>query len=140
MHGQLSDGAALGGVWSAPTVRAIVTAFAEKDPDPAASFRTTKPSLADALAVVDANGPATWCSNPYLELGAHNAKTNCIGCHQHGGTDATTQAILATPALFPDNSRAKVRKNFPTDYVFTTSAGLELASSMRDTMMGLTPP
>ena len=43
-------------------------------------------------------GAPTWCSNPYLELGAGNAATNCIGCHQHGGTALLPEEILAASA------------------------------------------
>ncbi len=28
---------------------------------------------------------SNWCSNPYLEIGPSNQKTNCAGCHQHAG-------------------------------------------------------
>lgn len=28
---------------------------------------------------------SAWCSNPYLEPGHQNQKTNCVGCHQHAG-------------------------------------------------------
>jgi hypothetical protein len=78
------------------------------------------------LEALRTNGGA--CSNPYLEVAPGSAATNCIGCHQHGGTAADTQSILAQ---FPDNSRSKVRANFPTDYAFTPAAGLELAASFR---------
>jgi hypothetical protein len=75
------------------------------------------------------------CSNPYLELGAGNGNTNCIGCHQHGGTAETTQTILAKPT----DSKKKVRSTFPTDYAFTTSAGLDLAAQMRARAFAMTP-
>ena len=38
------------------------------------------------VAGAEANVGASWCSNPYLEGGAQNHKTNCIGCHQHAGS------------------------------------------------------
>ncbi len=60
-------------------------------------------------------GP-TWCSNPYLERGAGNARTNCIGCHQHGGTSLLPETIIGDEARFPNNGRSEVRANFPTDY------------------------
>ena len=60
--------------------------YVERDPDPRGGFGGT---LGDALAAVHGGaGAPTWCSNPYLELGPGNAATNCIGCHQHGGTRA----------------------------------------------------
>lgn len=114
--------AALGGPWRNYKM-CVVTAFDEKDP----------------RARVDANDPASWCSNPYLELGSRAAKTNCIGCHQHGGTPETSESILASPDRFPNGARAKVRQNFPSDYAFTTSAGLDLTARFRATIDALTP-
>jgi hypothetical protein len=57
---------------------------------------------------------ASWCSNPYLEKGAGNAQTNCIGCHQHAGTTLTPEQILQ----FDDHGRREQRANFPTDYSY----------------------
>jgi hypothetical protein len=81
------------------------------------------------LTALRANGGA--CSNPYLEVAPGSAATNCIGCHQHGGTAETSESILANPAKFPQNSRSKVRNNFPTDYAFTPATGLEFAAAFR---------
>lgn len=100
----------------------VVTAYEEKD----------------MAARAQAGEPASWCSNPYLETGAHAATTSCIGCHQHGGTPETTDSILSSPLRFPSNGRAKVRKNFPTDYAYTTSAGLDLAAEIRSRIDALT--
>ncbi len=116
----------------------VVTAFAEKDKAPGESFAAKHPSLADALAAT-ADGPATWCSNPYLETAERAAKTNCIGCHQSGGTRETTETILASTTKFPDFGRKKVRSDFPADYAFTTEGGLELAAEMRARAESLTP-
>jgi hypothetical protein len=55
-----------------------------------------------------------WCSNPYLEKGAGNARTNCIGCHQQAGSTLKPEDILA----MPDNGRGEARANFPTDYLW----------------------
>ena len=65
-------------------------------------------------------GTPTWCSNPYLELGAGNAATNCIGCHQHGGTALHAEAILATQ---PHYGTTRVRNNFFTDYPWAITGG-----------------
>ncbi len=118
----------------------VTTAYEEGDPDPGASFAAEHPSLAAALAAAAAEGPATWCSNPYLEVAERAAKTNCVGCHQHGGTNETNATILADPVAFPDNSRTKLRENFPVDYAFTTHGGLDLAAEMRARIESLTPP
>ncbi|MFO0736265.1 MAG: hypothetical protein U0270_10305 [Labilithrix sp.] len=85
----------------------VVTDFEEKDPDPRGGFDG---SLGDALAAV--HGPSTWTSNPFLEKGAHNAQTNCIGCHQHAGDPKVLDAVLD----FPEAGRSLVRQSFPADY------------------------
>jgi hypothetical protein len=97
-------------------------------------------SLAKALDATRAFGARTWCSNPYLEEGPGNAKTNCIGCHQHAGTDLMTETIIQGPTAFPDGARAKVRSNFPADYTFVTSTGLDLADQLKAKSDQLTPP
>ncbi|MGE0395853.1 MAG: PPC domain-containing protein [Kofleriaceae bacterium] len=96
----------------------VATQYLEGDPDPRGGFSGT---LGDALAVVNrgTNEPS-WCSNPYLELGPGNAATNCIGCHQHGGTDLTAEAILADQPHF---GVTRVRNNFFTDYLWAVKGG-----------------
>jgi hypothetical protein len=113
----------------------VVTDFAEQDPDPAGGFGRTAPSLGAALAAVHggAGGP-TLCSNPYIELGPGVARTNCIGCHQHGGTGADPHRIVSDPVAFPANGRARVRVNFPTDYSWTFDRGDGLATLLQDTI------
>ncbi|HEU4537248.1 MAG TPA: hypothetical protein VFS00_24175, partial [Polyangiaceae bacterium] len=118
----------------------VSTAYEEHDPAPGAAFAEGHPSLAAALSAAAAAGPATWCSNPYLETAELAAKTNCVGCHQHGGTSETTGTILGNPVAFPDASRAKVRENFPADYAFAMHGGLDLAAEMRARIEALTPP
>ncbi|MBX3234411.1 MAG: hypothetical protein KIT84_13305 [Labilithrix sp.] len=127
--------ASLGGVW-ANYKMCVVTAYDEKDKLPGGGFPKT---LADALDATNESGPATWCSNPYLETMEHGAKTNCIGCHQHGGTRETSETLIANPDLFPDNTRKRVRRDFPVDYTFTTEGGLELASEMRNRVEAISP-
>jgi hypothetical protein len=96
----------------------VTTAYVEGDPDPRGGAGG---SLGDALAAVHTGaGTPTWCSNPYLELGKGNAGTNCIGCHQHGGTALTPEAILAT---LPHNGSTRVRNNFFTDYLWAIKGG-----------------
>lgn len=96
----------LGAPWSHYKM-CVVTDFEEKDPDPRGGFEG---SLGDALAAV--HGQSTWCSNPFIEKGAHNARTNCIGCHQHAGDVKVHDAILD----FPEAGRALARQSFPADY------------------------
>lgn len=110
-----------------------VTDYVEGDADPAARFGEA-PTLAAALTAA-ANVPAgpSWCSNPYIEHGRGNARTNCIGCHQHGGSlvgpdidqdgklDAfPLERVIDSEQLFPLNGRARVRDVFPTDYLWST--------------------
>ncbi len=111
---------ALGGPWKNYKM-CVVTSYDEGDPDPRGGFAG---SLGDALAAVDSGvGGPTWCSNPYLEKGANNAQTNCIGCHQHAGMlSLSTSAILADPSTFPQSGRTKLRTAFPSDYMWSFNA------------------
>jgi mono/diheme cytochrome c family protein len=112
----------LGGPWKNYKM-AVVTAYEEKDPDPRGGFTG---SLGDALAATyQGVGKPTWTSNQYIERGAHNAQTNCIGCHQHAGTTLSSESILADQTTFPEAGRTKVRKNFPTDYMFAAMSAPE---------------
>ncbi|MBX3222062.1 MAG: hypothetical protein KF795_16210 [Labilithrix sp.] len=114
--------AKLGGPWKNYKM-CVVTAYEENDPDPTGGFPTGPGSLGDALAAVHGGvGAPSWCSNQHIERGAKNAQTNCIGCHQHAGTDLRSETVLADPVRFPEAGRTKVRKNFPADYLFAASA------------------
>jgi len=108
--------AALPGPWRNYKM-CVTSAYLEGDPDPRGGAAG---SLGDALAAVSHEGAPSWCSNPYLELGAGNAATNCIGCHQHGGTELTPEAILATE---PHHGATRVRNNFFTDYLWAIKGG-----------------
>lgn len=110
-----------------------VVSFAESDPDPAGSS-ARHPSLAAALAATDEGvGGPTWCSNPYLEAGAGNAATNCIGCHQHAGTQLRPEDILGSAEEFPEFGRTQVRQTFPADYVFAPTQGDDLGAMFEET-------
>ncbi len=87
--------AALPGPWRNYKM-CVSTSYIEGDPDPRGGFGG---SLGDALAAVHRGvGAPSWCSNPYLEQGTGNAGTNCIGCHQHGGTTLTPGRDPRRPA------------------------------------------
>ena len=114
----------------------VADGYSEEDADPAAGFADT-PSLAAALRAVSGGaGAPSWCSNPYVEHGRGNARTNCIGCHQHGGSTVAGDGdgdgdgdgvldlldpadIFADERHFPDNGRRRVRDLFPADYLYS---------------------
>ena len=120
--------ASLTGPWANYKMCAV-TAFEEQDLDPSGGFSQTHPSLGEALAAVYA-GPGTpsWCSNPYVEQGHGNADSNCIGCHQHGGTKLRSEDILALPS----GGNSLLRNNFPTDYSWAVTQGDTLAQVFSD--------
>jgi hypothetical protein len=108
----------------------VVSDYREQDPSPEAEL--TEPTLRNAVAMVhERMKPHTWCSNPYIEQGLGNARTNCIGCHQHAGTGVLSENVYlddpedpengARRRLFPDGGRAKIRKNFPGEYMWSFS-------------------
>lgn len=113
----------------------VSVAFDEGARDPAAGIADA--GLAGALAAMHED--ASWSSNPMIELGEGNARTNCVGCHQHGGTGLTSEAILADDARFPDFGRAQVRNNFPTDYTWQVLSGDRLGRLMADEVEYWTP-
>ncbi len=112
----------LGGPWSHYKMN-VAVAYEERASDPGAGL---PPTLAAALrAGSPGSGAPSWASNPYLERGAKNAQTNCIGCHQHAGDPGlSSEAVLADPSL-PASGRTKVRSNFPADYVWSFDFGGE---------------
>jgi hypothetical protein len=109
--------AALPGPWKNYKM-CVSSSYVELDEDP----RGGQPgSLGDALAAVHGGvGEPTWCSNPYLEEGKGNAATNCIGCHQHGGTSLKPELILSDQAHHGDT---RTRNNFFTDYLWVIKGG-----------------
>ncbi|MCC7535260.1 MAG: cytochrome c [Deltaproteobacteria bacterium] len=123
--------ASLDGVWAHYKMCAA-TAYDEGDPDPAARFEDM-PTLAEALRASGATtGAPSWCSNPYVEHGRGNARTNCIGCHQHGGASVAhdldadgrldvldLERLIDDEAHFPDNGRRRIRDVFPADYLWS---------------------
>lgn len=117
---------AIEGPWSNYKM-CVATMFNEGDPAPGGDYEESAPDLAKALAsVYQGVGQPSWCSNPYLEEGVHNMATNCIGCHQHGGTTLLSEEIIGTPSLYPQNGRTQVRNNFPQDYSWVISRGERL--------------
>jgi hypothetical protein len=102
-------------------------------PEPDSDFGSDRPAgiggpwrhykMCVATDFAEADGTPSWCSNPYLEAGDGNAATNCIGCHQHGGTALTPEAILGDARAFPHHGTTRVRNNFATDYLWAVMGG-----------------
>lgn len=123
---------ALPGPWSNYKM-CVATMFDERDPRPDGGFGDTAPTLAAALSAVHGGvGSPSWCSNPYLEAGPGNADTNCIGCHQHGGSGLGVDAILGDERSFPAHGRTLIRNNFPHDYTFAVDEGHRLGRNFLD--------
>lgn len=85
--------------------------------------------LCAVSAFGEGDGSPSWCSNPYIEEGHGNASSNCIGCHQHGGTDMESQTILDD---FPEYGRTAIRNNFPSDYSWALGQGDHLLRQLAD--------
>ncbi len=129
--------AALPGPWRHYKM-AVATSFRDQDLDPAGG--ALAPTLAAALAQVYPAGRASWASNPYIELGHGNGLTNCIGCHQHGGTTLDSATIIGDAVRFPDHGRGQQRNNFPSDYSWAVTQGDRLGRMMADEVEFSTPP
>ena len=130
--------AALPGPWRNYKM-AVATAFRDEDPAPAVG--ATDPTLAAALAqVASGAGASSWASNPYIELGHGNGQSNCVGCHQHGGTTLDSATIIGDPARFPDHGRLQQRNNFPSDYSWAVTQGDRLGRMFADEVLFSTPP
>jgi hypothetical protein len=113
---------ALGAPWNQYKICAVssytqdpqeLEALAQKYPDLAAAYRV----------VLDNRNGASWCSNPYIEHGVHNNRTNCIGCHQFAGTQIQQEQILADADRFPFQGSLKQRQDFPSDYIWAATQG-----------------
>lgn len=109
------------GVWDNYKM-CVVSSFAEGDAEPWKAYETSQPSLSDALQksfeatkrqVVAAphSEITTWCSNPFIEFHAGNARTSCIGCHQYSQTDTDFGAVLN--GVVPQFGRSRNRLNLP---------------------------
>ena len=96
--------AALPGPWRNYKM-CVATSYVEGDPDPRGgpAARSAMRSRRCTAASARRRGAAI----PYLELGAGNAATNCIGCHQHGGTDADARGDPRDAAAPRHDARAE---------------------------------
>jgi mono/diheme cytochrome c family protein len=117
-----------------------ITLWWSKDPDPdglPGRWAHYKMCIVTAYQETDPSLPAgsTFCSNPYLETGPRNVQTNCIGCHQHGGTALSNTTILG----YPDYGRPRSLSVFPYDYLWAASGNLRLAEQTAAIVDQLTP-
>ncbi len=125
-------------VWSHYKMCAV-SWFEEEDPQLMQRYQSL-PSLSAALAATGGVGEPTWCSNPYLEHGGNNARTNCIGCHQHGGSRVAydidddgildplnLETIISNETLYPEAGRLQIRDQFPADYLYSFNKVDDLA-------------
>jgi mono/diheme cytochrome c family protein len=122
----------------------VAVDYTEADTDPASRYGDI-PSLQAALEASGQGGAPSWCSNPYIEHGAGNARTNCIGCHQHAGTRefpdgsnfgleqviADEGAAITDANPFPHNGRTRRRDTFATDYSWAFSRMDDLTELIR---------
>jgi hypothetical protein len=112
----------LGAPWNQYKICAVSSYT--QDPQTIEGLAAKFPDLADAYrAALDQRGGASWCSNPYIEQGAHNNRTNCIGCHQFAGTQIQQDKILADSLQFPLQGSLKQRQDFPSDYIWSATQG-----------------
>lgn len=137
--------AELGGIWKSYKM-CVASFFDEGDPDPRGGYPTAQAfeqalaaarlrdgdalppdlarmknlvSLGDVLEATHRGvGGPTHCSNPYLEEGPLNARSNCIGCHQHAGTPIEALDVLSNERAYPGNGNLRVRNNHPADYLW----------------------
>lgn len=130
--------------WSNYKMCAVVDYF-ESDEEAAERFADL-PSLQAAISATNSEqGAPSWCSNPYIEEGPGNARTNCIGCHQHAGTrfdengdNFVLEEIIRNESLeysatnrYPANGRLKRRTHFATDYSWAFSRMDDLTELVR---------
>jgi mono/diheme cytochrome c family protein len=127
----------------------VVVDYLESDADVLSRFEDL-PSLQAALAATNPEpGAPTWCSNPYIEHEAGNARTNCIGCHQHAGSRfkenfgdepqafdvdeiiADESSELHEANRYPANGRLRRRTHFAADYSWAFSRLDDLSELLR---------
>ncbi len=100
----------------------VASTFEEKDPLVTGGQANKGDLPTDLLAALKASyramKPATWCSNPFIEHMPHGGKTNCIGCHQHGGPDGIDMPTANRPS-----DTLKVGRRFPGDFMASFHGG-----------------
>jgi hypothetical protein len=83
------------------------------------------PELADLARLLRERKLHNWCSNPYLEPGPNNHKTNCVGCHQYAGFNWTQEDFRRR---LNDAFMSMIQRSVetgPADFVWSLYAGPE---------------
>lgn len=125
---------ALGAPWNQYKICAVSSYT--QDPKELEQMAATHPELAAVYRVALENrGGASWCSNPYIEQGTHNHRTNCIGCHQFAGTNVLQDEIISDTSRFPLQGVLKQRQDFPSDYIWAATQGSMGWLSIMDTLL-----
>lgn len=83
------------------------------------------PAIAGLAQSIQGHATADWCSNPYLELGTNNHKTNCIGCHQFAGNTWTRADFTRRLTSTPDELISRSPLPGSADFVWSLFAGPE---------------
>lgn len=82
------------------------------------------PSLSRAYQITNEfNEGYSWCSNPYIEHGAGNAKTNCMGCHQYAGQNLNPLDLLKASITDPLVILKQDNDQVPLDYSWSIIQG-----------------
>jgi len=79
--------------------------------------------LLDIATLIQEVPSSNWCSNPFLEFGSNNQKTNCIGCHQHAGFDWSQSHLAEKLAVDPSSLQVESPRRGPGDFVWSVMTG-----------------
>lgn len=87
-------------------------------------FEMKYPSLAEATRTLSKYTQGlSWCSNPYLEHGKGNARSNCIGCHQFAGNEINPSDLLKESLNNPFRLLGRDNAKVPLDYSWSLVQG-----------------
>lgn len=91
--------------------------------------------LQESAAILRQNQIANWCSNPYLEVGKNNQKTNCIACHQYAGLPWSRDEITRRLHFDLPSMQKPSSELGPADFVWSLLNGPDaLALIIADTI------
>ncbi len=101
----------------------LCTAHSFQSPFEHPGVKEGQEDLAAIARLIQEQPSSNWCSNPFLEFGANNQRTNCIGCHQYAGLD-WSQSHLATK-LVEDLGSLQLNADTkgPADFVWSLVTG-----------------